>query len=57
MSAPIGTVYGTPPHAKTQRLLALAKYAGLELKLSDTIPPRGDTKKPEYLAKFPLARM
>ena len=52
----IGKIYGTTYAPKTARVLAAAKYNGLELELVKTSAMDGDNKKPEFLKKFPMVR-
>ncbi|PWN51136.1 EF1G-domain-containing protein [Violaceomyces palustris] len=55
--APIGKIYGYVGHAKVNRTLAAAKYNGLEIEVVETQALKGDTRKPEYLAEFPLGKI
>ncbi|KAE8204955.1 hypothetical protein CF327_g7678, partial [Tilletia walkeri] len=53
----IGTLHGSSYQSKTVRILALANYVGAELEYKEISIPKGDTKTPEYLAKFPWGKL
>ncbi|PWN99821.1 eEF1-gamma domain-containing protein [Tilletiopsis washingtonensis] len=53
----IGKIYGTSYAPKCARVLAAAKYNGLEIELVKTSAMDGDNKKPEFLKKFPMGKL
>ncbi|KAK0543098.1 hypothetical protein OC846_006287 [Tilletia horrida] len=55
--APIGTLYGVTFQPKTLRVLAIAKYAGLDLTYTEVNPLEGEHQKPEYKNKFPHGKV
>ncbi|KAK0521836.1 hypothetical protein OC835_003534 [Tilletia horrida] len=55
--ASIGTLYGASWQAKTVRVLALAKYIGVQLELKDLTLSEGEHRKPEFTSKFPYAKI
>ncbi|KAL9932542.1 hypothetical protein V8E36_008659 [Tilletia maclaganii] len=53
----IGTLYGATFQKKTLRVLAIAKYNGLDLELKQVNPLDGSASKPEYTSKFPFGKI
>lgn len=57
--APFGTVYSYPGNPRVSRIQVIADINGLELDVPgpDRFDFQADTKKPEFLAKFPLGKV
>lgn len=53
----IGTIYGGKDTPKVLRCRAVAAINGLKLDVTETSPMKGETRTPEYLAKFPSGKI